>query len=124
MTAGTTRLNYIIGAETWYAPLLDREEPGRELRIGRDSYRPDGTDDGCVWEFTIVTHSLGASTALRVEAFDDAWAAFADVPDLFARLATMSNHEAANHDRQWTLADVVAVLDDLGFTDDTPRERR
>ena len=128
-----SRLNYSINAEAWWAAANDAALPaGRkvsdELRIGRDSYTADGHDDGCCWEFYVRIHRFGphngapgASTALRIEMYDDAWAALTECPALFARLAAMSNHEVSVPRREWTLADVVKVLDELGFTDDTPR---
>lgn len=114
----TTRLNYAVSGEAWYA--RDNADLVDELRVGRDSYTADGHDDGCCWEFTIRLHHLGTSTALRVEMFNDSWIAYTEVPALFAALATMSTH-AVGDNRQWTLADIVKVLNECGFTDDTPR---
>lgn len=115
----SSRINYVLYAEAWYA----RPELDQVLRIGRDLYTADGHDNGCVWEFQIELHHLGGTqTALRLQMFDDSWVALAELPHLFARLATMSNHEVGPR-RTWAIGNVVEVLNEFGFTDDTPRHQ-
>lgn len=136
MNHAHTRLNYTIGAQAWYAPRLDATNPPDhlirdEIRIGRDAYRVAATqgpddelvDDGCCWEFHIrqTRYPDGRPLGLRIEMFDDAWIALTECPDLFTRLAAMSNHHSRRR-HQWTLADVIDVLDDLGFPRQHPAD--
>lgn len=100
MTTDGTMLTYTVCHEAWYRATLPG---GPEIMIHRA--HPDG---GILWEFGIREHPVGG---IRVEVFDDAFAAFAEIPEFFARLVWVD-----------TLAEVREALDDLGFTDTTKRE--
>ncbi len=96
-----TRLAYTILREAWYADAA-RDEPAR-INIAASV-----PGDGVAWEFLVVEYREG----LRVEIFDDAWPAFAQVPELFAALAAAGTP---------TLNDVTVLLDRLGAVDETAR---
>ena len=69
---------------------------------------PDG---GCHWEFGIRHRG---DIGVRVEVFYEAWKAFTDIPDLFRELAGFDGQRVS-------LDDIRAVLDRLGFRDQTAR---
>lgn len=97
---------YIIGTEAWYyQPLAAHCD---NIMIGKDH-----VDGGCAWEFAVTEHDLGGPT-LRTEMFGDSWDAFRDVPELFEALRTRVPR---------TFAELVTILDELGFVDVTPRVR-
>ncbi len=104
------RLAYTIFHEAWYASA----DPDRRPTINVSAASTHG--DGVAWDFQIVEHQVGPAgqriPALRVEIFDDAWPAFAQVPELFAALAAAG---------QPTLNDVTVLLDRLGAVDETAR---
>lgn len=102
--AGDGRVRgYIVSHEAWYSGHRALKDNNPEIMVhgGRD-----GETD---WEFGIRLHRI---SAIRVEVFADAFAAFADEPALFAALA---------EERPDTLEQVVEILDRLGFTDHTLR---
>lgn len=103
-TEGTPKgLRYTIIHEAWYRHVTE----SIEIVVGR--YDPDG---GCYWEFTV--RKVG-DIGVRVDVFDDAWAAFTEIPEFFARLAAIG--------RRATLDDVRGILDGLGSQDATQRTR-
>lgn len=94
---------YTVGAESWH------RQPGSNPDIMISKLHPDG---GCDWQFPIRQVS---DIGIRAEIFDDAWHAFAEVPELFATLAALGGDA--------TLNDVRATLDHLGYVDTTERTR-
>ncbi len=101
------QLTYIATHEAYYA----RDDQERTLNVVKAA-----DAGGCAWEFNIVDHSERLDTAaVRVEIFDDAWQAFAEIPDLFAALAEIGES---------SLDEVRQILDQLGFTDATERVSR
>jgi hypothetical protein len=95
-------LAYYIPYEAWYCG----DDPERLICV---IARLKG--GGCRWEFLIrEVPTIG----LRVEVFDDAWDAFAEVPVLFAALAR-------GLDGAGDLAELRTLLDGMGATDVTPR---
>lgn len=83
---------------------------------------PGNTGDHIDYEFSLV-HEGTERTArqpigLRVQIFDDAWRAFGDLPDFFALLARLHTEHAAP---DLSLDEIVPLLCDLGWHDETPR---
>lgn len=101
------RLAYVLTGEAWYSqPPLTRPPGDRNvLMISMDSLGGGGR-----WEFAIDDEAGGG---LRVKVYDDAWQAFADVPEFFTALADLG--------RGALLDEVVEILDRLGFADTTKR---
>lgn len=94
------RLTYTIPHEAYYKSVIT------DVSIGVQKAADEG---GVAWEFSIVEKR---NIGLRVEVFDDAWAAFAEIPELFAELARSG---------RTNLGGVRGILDDLGFEDATQR---
>jgi hypothetical protein len=105
-------LGYTIGHEAWYW-MPDRRAQ-RYVRVGADS-----SGGGCKWEFlveeVVLSSQPGARAALQVCVFDDAWEAFAQVPELFAALAAEPPED---------FAELCALLDRIGAKDTTARTRK
>lgn len=102
------RLEYIVSDDAWYAEANRHVNTDPYLNIAKVA---DG--GGCAWEFQIVDKSRTiGQPATRVEVFDDAFAAFAEVTPLFAAIA--DEHPAA-------LDEVREILDRFGFADATTR---
>ena len=110
-----THLAYSINHESrWWRQIPTQARPNN----GRPSIQvcasAEGNGGGVAWEFAVVEHDLGKTIpALKLGIFDDAWAAFADIPGFFASLA--------DGDEMLTLDDVVAILKALGAVDETDR---
>lgn len=104
-----THLAYTVWHEAWYADLnrIPGEEP--HLMVAASA---EGSGGGVAWEFQIDGYQLGREPVTRVKMFDDAYAAFAQMPEFFAVLAEQTPQ---------TLDDVRAILDALGAVDETPR---
>lgn len=100
-------------SQAWY---------GSTVPVGRDNatdcinigfYDPDG---GTTGEFSITWHVLGSGVHPRLNVFDDAWHALAQMPDLISALADMDSTDPSP-------AEVAALLVGFGFRDLTRRER-
>jgi hypothetical protein len=101
-----THLAYVVSHEAWYRQTVDRPEINVVAAV---------TDDGCAWEFTVEQIDLGScGPAIRVKVFDDAFAAYDEIPEFFTGLAGGIT----------TLEQVQALLNGMGAIDETPRERR
>jgi hypothetical protein len=95
---------YVISHEAWYSGVVK----GREINV-----QAAHEEGGVYWEFSVEEVDLGQQQpSIRVKVFDDAFAAFAQIPAFFAALAA---------DQVASLAGVVAVLDRLGAADVTER---
>lgn len=92
----------------WYASQLATERHIDEVMFGL--YCPDGGTSG---EMAMRWYDLGRDKAPRLEAFDDAWSALAQFPDLIAALGEIDG-------RNITPEDFCRLLIRLGFRDDTP----
>jgi hypothetical protein len=68
------------------------------------------------WEFVVVEYDFGKGAVPHLEMFSDSWAAFEQVPELFAGL----RDEADGAD----LEAVIGLLDQLGAVDVTERRER
>lgn len=105
----TRRMAFIVSHEAWYWKAGQRPEIAQEIQMG--DY-PEG--GGTYGEFSVRWHDIGRSPAPRLEVFSDAMEVFAGVaPDLVPRLAALGD--------RYSPEDVVQILDDLGWEDDTPR---
>lgn len=117
----TSRIRYYLSVDQWWYN-LDTSLRQEELRIGRDLVLADGTidpDGGCLWEFTIVRKVLVGNAYLRADVFDDAWGAFAEIPEFFAHLAA----NQIDHDTRGTvtLADLADWCAEQGWLDGAER---
>lgn len=101
-----THLAYTVRHETYYAGTL----PGEPEVIVMASAK--GSGGGVAWEFGVTDGASRIGRGLELRMWDDAWAAFAQLPDFFAALAA---GEVASLD------DVRALLDRLGAVDETDR---
>lgn len=102
-------LAYTVAAESYYWRHMNRMT---EPNIGISASH-DGRGGGVDWEFSVADHTerLGQQ-ALRVEIFDDAWQAFAELPEIFTAMGAGEIK---------TLDDLRALLDRLGAVDQTTR---
>lgn len=104
-----THLAYIVSHEAWYA-----RTPGvidhPEINVMASA---KGSGGGVAWEFMVEEVDLGrGEPAIRVKVFDDAFAAFAQIPEFFAAIAETPPQ---------TLKAVRAALDAMGAVDETER---
>lgn len=101
------RLSYTLTRQAWYSqpPLIGTPGDRNVVMVAMDTTR-----GGAAWEFAIDDEPGGG---LRVKVYDEAWRAFADVPEFFAAMAALG--------RGALLDEVVEILDSLGFTDITKR---
>ena len=104
---GDTHLAYCDRREAWYA------RPGERPEINI-SASAKGSGGGVAWEFGVAEYELGAGRpSIRLRMFDDAFAAFGQIPGFFAAL---TEREVASLD------DVIELLRDMGAADETARE--
>lgn len=102
-----SKRTYIVASRAWYAETTLRardvtEQISVSYRKGKHS-----------WEIIIRLYSLTPSrSAFCIEMFEDTWAAFADVPDLFRALA--------DRGEDVDVGEIEATLTELGFKDATP----
>lgn len=101
-------LGYSATRETWHHRHSTFPGDVNVLMVGLYGQ----TGGGCRWEFAIDEEDAGGR-CLRVKIYDEAWAAFTEVPEFFAALAELG--------RGAMTEDVVPVLDRLGFRDMTAR---
>lgn len=104
-------LTFDVQHESWHWA-ANRGVGGRPT-IYVSAENPDG---GCVWQFAVVERDqrdAGGRKAVRIEVFDEAFAAFREIPEFFAALDAMP---ATN------LADVVTILRRMDGDDVTERE--
>lgn len=103
-----THLAYIVWHEAWY---YDASRiPGEHPRL-MVSASAEGTGGGVAWEFQIDCYDLSGPVT-RVKMFQDAYAAFAQIPEFFEMLAEQ---------QPVTMTEVRDILHALGAVDETPR---
>jgi hypothetical protein len=102
-------LTYSVEHEAWHWPANRATGTRPTVFVTAD------TGGGCEWQFTVTVteHEQDQRRPIRVEVFDEAFAAFRDIPDFFAALDAMP---------AMTLADVVRILRRMDATDITERE--
>lgn len=102
-------LTYVLEHEAHYADALDE---GKTPAVSVVAAAAGGM--GAHWEFRLREQQLlGGVPALRLEMFDDAFAAFSDIPEFFAALR---EHQPT------TVAAAVELLKPLGAVDTTKRQ--
>ena len=103
-------LAYVVSHEAWYweaACASVGDKPHLNVQAAAHG-------GGVAWEFEVSEHYLGDQFCTRIEMFDDAYAAFADIPEFFA---LMREHQPG------ALREVRGILDGLGAADVTKRTR-
>lgn len=102
-------LAYIVSHEAWYwsAARTPGEKPHLNVQASAR-----GSGGGVAWEFDVSEHELGGKPCTRIEMFDDAYEAFAQIPEFFV---LMREHQPG------TLREVRGILDGLGAVDETQR---
>jgi hypothetical protein len=119
-----TKLVYTHYSKAWYRdrelmveahmPLLD------EIGVQRIAMDDNGRYDGTVWDFRIALYELGGVLTWRVKVWEDGWAAFVDVPQLFQELAPMRPLPDAvtiPGIPDLPTQDIIALLERHGFAD-------
>ena len=101
-------LAYIVTHEAWYANAMPDRQP--EIYVTATT-----EDDGSAWEFGIreADFENRGVHPISVHVFDDAFAAFAQIPEFFAALAA---------EEVTTLGGVRTLLANLGAADETERK--
>ncbi|MFI6510072.1 hypothetical protein ACIBCT_20905 [Streptosporangium sp. NPDC050855] len=100
-------LTYVIAHEAWYAKV-----PGT-VDVPQLSIVASSRGGGCAWEFVAKEIELGQRTpSIRLDIFDDAFAAFEQLPGFFKTIGEV---------KPTTLAELVDILNGLGAVDDTER---
>lgn len=97
-------LGYTVLYEAWYGELASDRE------ISVSAAAPGG---GCAWEFIVEEIELGGQQCARVKVFDDAFAAFVQIPEFFIALAERKPN---------TTVEVIRILNGLGARDLTERD--
>jgi hypothetical protein len=105
------RRQYVVGHEAWYWGSRPNKANVAEVSI-------EGGSGAEAWEIVCLWRHIHSSgpPSMKVEVFQDAFAAFEEVPELFAKLATMCNKHPQPKDV------ILAVLEALDFEDVTDRE--
>lgn len=104
-----THLAYIVNQEAWYAVGVLRDQPPTVMVQASAK----GQGGGVAWDFAVEDGSdLLGKPGLRLKMWDEAWEAFAQIPEFFAALAS---------GEVTTLADLRGLLDSLGAVDETSR---
>lgn len=109
-----THLAYVIYHETkWWGQMCRHDRPNEGRRCVQVYASAKGAGGGTAWEFSVIGYDFDRTEKpLRICMFDDAWMAFAQVPEFFAALTD---------DTVKRLDDIRALLDQLGAVDETER---
>lgn len=104
---------FIILSQAWYGKSsIDSRKDGLQDDICFGLYDPSG---GTIGEMLISWYYLENTLTPKLEAFDDAWFALAQFPDLIAELALLDDKNPSS--------EIIAkVLVRCGFEDVTPRD--
>src|ERR1051326_1861388 len=97
-------LTYIVQAEAYYAHVV--KEPGLSVVLRYDD------EGGCRWEFQVKPYDFCTSKAVQLQIFEDAFEAFAMIPEFF---------EEIRQQKPNSLAEVRQILDGIGAVDATDR---
>lgn len=107
-----THLAYTVSHEAWYATTPGVVD-GPEIGIAASA---EGTGGGVAWEFAVEEVDLGGhGKAIRLRIFDDAFAAYSQIPEFFTALGS---------EKIGSLDEVRDLLDRLGAVDETKRAQR
>ncbi len=109
-----TRMQFIQMSRAYYYSNQIREGIEEEINITKAHI-----DGGCDWEFNIVWRPLGGQSVPRLEIFDDAWIAFAEIPELFE---LFRNYDTSKQGEKTPLTpkQLCEELLEMGFVDATP----
>ena len=103
-----THLAYTVWHEAWWFSTAAAGDPPSVMIAASAK----GEGGGVAWEFPVEEIELGGKPVTRAKIFDDSYAAFTQVPELFAALADGGGT---------TLTAVIELLDMLGAVDETER---
>ena len=104
-----THLAYTVSHEAWYASTPGIVS-GPEIGIAASG---EGSGGGVAWEFAVEEVDLGShGKVIRLRIFDDAFAAYSQIPEFFAAL---------DSEKIGSLDEVRDLLDRLGAVDETKR---
>ncbi|MEU6725536.1 hypothetical protein ABZ917_17655 [Nonomuraea wenchangensis] len=95
------RFAYVVSHKAWYCDVIDAPSV---------TVCASALGGGVAWEFAIKEVELGGSPVIRAGVFNDAFAAFEQIPEFFATLG---------EERPSTLDAVVEILGRLGAVDET-----
>ena len=103
---------YIVHSRCWYADTV----PHRDKTLENVTITKPAEGGGVHWEFGIRLRILSPNSeyptrAWLVDVYDDAWAAFRELPPFFSRLSDM---------KKPTLKKLEGILRECGIVDDTP----
>ena len=110
-------VGYHIVDQSWHHPITSKvlgngtDEGANATRIMVGMYSTTGTG-ACQWEFAVAEPT---PSTISVRVFNDAWDAFADIPDFFSGLSDLG----ASAD----VGSVIILMERLGFEDMTQRTR-
>lgn len=104
------RRSFVNTKRSWYAQpsIANGLYENDEVMIYLES-------DSSAYEISVLWHRLGDVSTPRLEAFDDAWAGFAHMTDVFSAMARLDGQNIS-------AASFCQVLGDLGFEDVTKVE--
>jgi hypothetical protein len=104
-------MKYTIYSQCWYKPYLNHDFV-EEITL----FDPEGSSA----EFTVRWYDIGDAKGphAKLEVFDDGWATLAAHPELLSSLSSLAS--MVNNP---TVYQVITVLNNLGYEDDTPREK-
>lgn len=125
------RFEYIRAHDSWYWSTSRTYAAGRnipkELNISKACY-VDGEYSGVYYEFGIKWHDFSdiyggperrRPLSAEISVFCDATQVFTEKPELFRRIALLGD--------EYTVEQIIEILDDLGFADktetDQPKDR-
>ena len=102
------RLAYIVSHEAWYARAMPDRQPEMSVMASAEG-------GGCAWEFAVREAGFEnrGQHPISVTLFDDAFAAFAQIPEFFAALAA---------EEVTALGGVRTLLANMGAADETDRK--
>ena len=103
-----THLAYIVSHEAWYARTPGVVD-GPSVSVSASA---EGSGGGVAWEFVTEEIVLSGKPVIRVKIFDDAFDAFAQIPQFFTTLAK---------EGIGSLSAVRDLLDEMGAVDETDR---
>ena len=108
-----TRMQFIQMSRAYYKSQM-REDIEEEINISKEHI-----ESGHEWGFSIVWRSLGGQSVPRLEIFDDAWIAFAEIPELFE---LFRDYDTSKRDEKTPLTPkrLCVELLGMGLVDATP----
>ncbi len=111
--ADKTRMQFVQMSRAYYRDSIHRDAKD-EISITEAHI-----DGGCEWEFSVKWHELGGASVPRIEIYEDAWIAFAQIPELFD---LFREYDTSKPDEKVSLTPkrLCVELLGMGFVDATP----